>query len=167
MDLGLTSNQREASFKDGCLSLRQAALEKQISSRITPGPIYNPKLSASSMSKGSRDITFGSGPLRFDSVPDRDRRLRTPGPHEYCPRKILAASGSPCRSISFGSAIRACNADNSPSAKSPGPSEYCPDSIRRGLSFTRRGSTSSITFGKAKTVSTNQSAIAALRRVLI
>mmetsp|Transcript_9270 Transcript_9270/g.19552 ORF Transcript_9270/g.19552 Transcript_9270/m.19552 type:complete len:107 (+) Transcript_9270:238-558(+) len=67
MDLGL-SNQREASFKDGCLVIRQSVLEKQ-RSRCTPGPIYNPNLAASSK-KSVRDITFGSGPDRFEDVHD-------------------------------------------------------------------------------------------------
>ncbi|KAK1735381.1 hypothetical protein QTG54_013995 [Skeletonema marinoi] len=156
MDLGLSHNQREASFKDGCLSLRQAALEKQ-SSRLTPGPVYNPNVSCSSTTKNKlRNITFGSGPARFDSVPDVKNRPSTPGPHEYCPKKILAAKGSPSRPISFGSATRACNADNPSSKLSPGPSEYDPESIRRGWSFTRRGS-SNVKFGTAKSLSDKKS----------
>ncbi len=155
MDLGLSHNQREASFKDGCLSLRQAALEQQHSTRSTPGPIYNPNVSSSSTTKDKiRNITFGSGPARFDAVPDINRRPSTPGPHEYCPKKILAAKGSQSRSISFGSATRACNAAFPASKLSPGPSEYDPESIRRGWSFTRAGS-SSIKFGTAKSPSDN------------
>ena len=162
MDLGLSHNQREASFfKDGCLSLRQAALEKQTSTRITPGPVYNPNVNSSSTTKNkTRNITFGSGPARFDgssSAQDiNDSRPSTPGPHEYCPKKILAATkGSPSRPISFGSATRACNAENPSSKLSPGPSEYDPESIRRGWSFTRRGS-SAIKFGTAKPPSVNK-----------
>ncbi len=145
MDLGLSYNQRqrEASFKDGCLSLRQAALEKQ-THRRTPGPDYNPDVSSSSTKKNKiRNITFGSGPVRFASVKET-----TPGP-QYCPKQILAAKGSPSRPISFGSATRACNADNSSSKLSPSPQEYDPDAIRRGWSFTRRGS-SNVKFGTAK-----------------
>ncbi|KAL7492043.1 hypothetical protein ACHAWT_001601 [Skeletonema menzelii] len=151
MDLGLSHNQREASFKDGCLSLRQAALEKQSSTRSTPGPIYNPNVSSSSTTKNKiRNVTFGSGKTRFDSV--LDSKVTTPGPSKYDPKKILAAQGSPSRPISFGSATRACNADNPSSRLSPGPSEYDPESIRRGYSFTRRGS-SNVKFGTAKSLS--------------
>lgn len=153
MDLGLSYNQREASFKDGCLSLRQAALEKQTMSSRTPGPDYNPDVSSSSTKKNKiRNITFGSGPARFASVRDS-----TPGP-QYCPKQILAAKGSPSRPISFGSATRACNADNPSSRASPSPQEYDPESIRRGFSFTRRGSSSNvIKFGTAKAPSDNKS----------
>ena len=154
MDLGLSVNQREASFKDGCLTLRQAALEKQSSTRSTPGPIYNANINACSTSKNKcRDITIGSGPARFgDSVvPEiNSRRPTAPGPCTYCPRKILAASGrSSSRSTRFGSATRACNAVRLSGKQTPSPSEYDPESIRQGLAATRRGSSASITFGKA------------------
>ena len=93
MDLGLSHNQKEPSFKDhGCLSLRKSTYEKQSSSR-TPGPIYSPNVSSSSTKKNKiRSITFGSGPARFDSV---DSRVNSPGPQEYDPNgqdmKITAA----------------------------------------------------------------------------
>ena len=146
MDLGLCHNQREATFKDGCLSLRMSALEKQSSSR-TPGPIYSPNVSSSSTKKNTRNITFGYGKARFDSVDSS-----TPGPQEYDPKAILAAKGSQSRQISFGSAARSCNADIPSSKLSPGPSEYDPAAIRRGWSFTRRG-TSNVKFGTATALS--------------
>ena len=126
-----------------------SALEKQSSSR-TPGPIYSPNVLSSSTKKNKiRSISFGSGPARFDSV---DSRAKTPGPQQYDPKRILAAQGSSSRQISFGSAARSCNADIPSSKLSPGPSEYDPESIRRGWSFTRRGS-SNVKFGTAKTPS--------------
>jgi hypothetical protein len=132
-----------------CLSLRQAALEKQSSTRSTPGPIYNANVNACSTSKNKcRDITFGSGPARFDVPEINSRRPSTPGPQSYNPN-LLAASGRSSRSTRFGSATRACNADSPSGKQTPSPSEYDPESIRQGLAATRRGSSASITFGKA------------------
>jgi len=109
--------------------------------------IYDPNVSSASTTKDkTRNISFGSGPARFNI----NRRPCTPGPHEYCPKKILAAKGSQSRSIVFGSAIRACNAESPVSKLSPGPSEYDPESIRKGLKLTSRGS-SSISFGSPST----------------
>ena len=133
-----------------CLSLRQAALEKQSSTRSTPGPIYNANVNACSTSKNKcRDISFGSGARFGDSVvPEiNSRRPSTPGPQSYNPN-LLAASGRSSRSTRFGSATRACNADSLSGKQTPSPSEYDPESIRQGLAATRRGS-ASITFGKA------------------
>ena len=57
------SQQREATFKDGCLSLRKSVLDK-MREKSAPGPIYNPKPRVSSTENGLRDITFGTGPAR-------------------------------------------------------------------------------------------------------
>ena len=57
------AQQKEATFKDGCLSLRKSVLDK-MRARNAPGPIYNPKPRVSSTEKCLRDITFGTGPAR-------------------------------------------------------------------------------------------------------
>jgi len=162
MDLGL-SNQREASFKDGCLVIRQSVLEKQ-RSRCTPGPIYNPNLAASSK-KSVRDITFGSGPARFEDVPDVNKRPATapgrtssrvphPGPQTYDPYAIqravlLQSNKKNPPSIKFGTGKRDCNADVSSNRLTPSPAEYDPESIRRGISFSKAG-TPSYQFGRSQ-----------------
>ncbi len=74
--MAMELDSREASFKDGYLVIRQSVLKKQ-RSRCAPGPIYNPNLAASSK-KSARDITFGSGPARFNDVPDVNKRPSTP-----------------------------------------------------------------------------------------
>ena len=162
MDLGL-GNQREATFSDGCLSVRQSVIEKQ-NAGISPGPIYNPNLSASSTCRVKcRDITFGSGPPRFgDPVPSINRRnsAKTPvqhlGPQTYCPNAIkkaifLQSNHQNPPSIKFGNGIRDRNKDVSSTKITPSPAEYDPDSIRRGLSFTKKGS-ASVKFGTAKPI---------------
>ena len=165
MDLGLSVNQREASFKDGCLSIRQSVLEKQ-RARVAPGPIYNPDLAASSRKSTIRDISFGSGPPRFEdddapppanirrpaSAPGRSRINRTsPGPQTYDPNAIkkavlLQSNKKNPPSIKFGTGKRMSEITK----PSPSPQEYDPESIRRGLSFTKAGS-SSVLFGRSQT----------------
>jgi len=55
----------EATFKDGCLSLRKSVLDK-MRAKNAPGPIYNPKSCVSSTEKIMfRNITFGTGPARY------------------------------------------------------------------------------------------------------
>jgi len=161
MDLGL-AHQREATFKDGCLSVRQSFIEKQ-KAGISPGPIYNPNLSASSTCKVKcRDITFGSGPSRFGDVPDIHRRkgspkaVNHPGPQTYCPNAIrraifLQSNQRNPPSIKFGTGKRDCNKDVSSSKMTPSPAEYDPESIRRGISFSKKGSPN-IKFGTAKPI---------------
>ena len=58
--------QREATFKDGCLSVRKNVLDN-MRSRSAPGPIYSPKPRVSSRERSLRDITFGTSPARYDS----------------------------------------------------------------------------------------------------
>lgn len=159
MDLGLGC-QRESTFKDGCLSIRQSVIEKQ-NAGISPGPIYNPNLSASSTFKVKcRDITFGSGPARFGDVPDIHRRegsplsVKYPGPQTYSPVAIrraifLQSNQRNPPSIKFGTGKRDCNKDVSSSKMTPSPAEYDPESIRRGIRCSKKGSTS-IKFGTAK-----------------
>mmetsp|Transcript_14244 Transcript_14244/g.21042 ORF Transcript_14244/g.21042 Transcript_14244/m.21042 type:complete len:92 (-) Transcript_14244:561-836(-) len=55
---------REATFKDGCLSVRKAVLDKTREGTV-PGPIYDPKPRVSSTERSLRDITFGTGPARY------------------------------------------------------------------------------------------------------
>lgn len=58
------TQEKEATFKDGCLSLRKSVLDK-MRAKNAPGPIYNPKARVSSTEKTTfRDITFGTGPAR-------------------------------------------------------------------------------------------------------
>eukprot|EP00804_Cyclotella_cryptica_P025068 CCRYP_016556-RA/>CCRYP_016556-RA protein AED:0.18 eAED:0.18 QI:131/-1/0/1/-1/1/1/0/291 len=161
MDLGL-GHQREATFKDGCLSVRQVVIEK-LSAGISPGPIYNPNLSASSTCRvKSRDITFGSGPARFGDVPNIHRRagapmtVQQPGPHTYCPDAIkkaifLQSNHKNPPSIKFGTGKRDCNKGMSFSKITPSPAEYDPESIRRGINFSKKGSPN-IKFGTAKPI---------------
>ncbi|KAL7482048.1 hypothetical protein ACHAW6_007735 [Cyclotella cf. meneghiniana] len=161
MDLGL-GHQREATFKDGCLSVRQSVIEKQ-NAGISPGPIYNPNLSASSACRVKcRDITFGSGPARFGDLLHIHRRegaplpVQHPGPHTYCPDAIkraifLQSNHKNPPSIKFGNGKRECNKDLSSSKLTPSPAAYDPESIRRGISFSQKGSPS-IKFGTAKPI---------------
>ncbi|KAL7533421.1 hypothetical protein ACHAXR_008737 [Thalassiosira sp. AJA248-18] len=170
MDLGL-SNTREASLKDGCLALRQSVLEKQ-RARCAPGPIYNPNISASSR-KSVRDIRFGSGPARFEDVPDINKRpssapgtssrVHHPGPMTYDPNAIkkailLQSNKKNPPSIKFGSAERACNSDFSSNKMTPSPAEYDPESIRRGISFSKAG-TPSFQFGRSQSSEGSRSKI--------
>lgn len=158
MDLGLSS-QREASFKDGCLVIRQSVLEKQ-RSRCAPGPIYDPDINLS-RKRSVRDITFGSGPARFQDVPDINARrpasagkVHHPGPMTYDPNAItkavlLQSNKRNPPSIKFGTGKRACNADVSSGKITPSPAEYDPESIRRGISFSKAG-TPSFQFGRSQ-----------------
>ena len=58
------AQQKEATFKDGCLSLRKSVLDK-MRAKSAPGPIYDIKPQQSSM---LRDIKFGTGPARYDGM---------------------------------------------------------------------------------------------------
>jgi hypothetical protein len=58
------AQQKEATFKEGCLSLRKSVLDK-MREKNAPGPIYNPKPHVSSTEKVMfRKFTFGKGPAR-------------------------------------------------------------------------------------------------------
>ena len=57
------ANKREASFKDGCLSLRKDVLDN-MRVKSGPGPIYNPRPRICSTEKSLRHISFGTGPAR-------------------------------------------------------------------------------------------------------
>ena len=54
------SSQREATFKEGCLSVRLSVLEK-LKESASPGPIYNVPSRVLSNEKSLRNITFGTG----------------------------------------------------------------------------------------------------------
>lgn len=161
MDLGLTTDNRDLSFKAGCLSIRQSVLEKQ-RARCAPGPIYDPNLNAVSKKRQVRDITFGSGPARFEAVPDVNKRPSSapsvrrlhPGPQTYDPcaiqRAVLLQSNKKNPpSIKFGTGKRACNADVSSRHSSPSPQEYDPESIRRGI-YNSKVNTPSFHFGRSQ-----------------
>mmetsp|Transcript_26640 Transcript_26640/g.56090 ORF Transcript_26640/g.56090 Transcript_26640/m.56090 type:complete len:287 (+) Transcript_26640:94-954(+) len=157
-------DQPEAKFKDGCLAVRQSVLEKQ-KVGLSPGPIYNPNLSASSTSKvDCRDIRFVSGPPRFGDVSENKRKMKVfntqhPGPQTYCPdairRAIFHHQQRNPPSFKFGEDERECNKNRSSTNVIPSPAEYDPDSIRRGISFSKKGSPS-ITFGQAKPIEEKQ-----------
>mmetsp|Transcript_32926 Transcript_32926/g.47664 ORF Transcript_32926/g.47664 Transcript_32926/m.47664 type:complete len:282 (+) Transcript_32926:2263-3108(+) len=143
-------SQREATFKDGCLSVRKNVLDN-IRSRSAPGPIYSPKPRVSSRERSLRDITFGTSPARYNDSVEKPSR-RSPGPQSYDPDAIRRAPQSTHRKVagvSFGTGKRACNKMDTASCKMPSPAEYDPENIRRGLMFSKKG-TSSIKFGTAQ-----------------
>lgn len=156
------TTQREASFQDGCLSVRKAVLDK-IRESSAPGPIYNPKPRVLSTEKSLRDIKFGTGPARQNDPPEKTKRRvpqnsHQPGPNTYDPEKILANLKS-IPGIKFGTGSRFGSASSSgnesksklpqSSQSAPSPAEYDPEMIRRGIMFSKSG-TSFFKFGTAK-----------------
>jgi len=56
------AHQREATFKDGCMSFQKSVMEVMRDPQ-TPGPVYNPSPTrVSSVEINLRIITFGTGP---------------------------------------------------------------------------------------------------------
>lgn len=149
--------QREADFQDGCLAVRKAVLDK-MKAQTAPGPIYNPKPRVLSTEKSLRNVTFGTGPARYNDEPEHNRRRmprghHEPGPQTYDPRAIRRAismqSNKPNVSkVKFGTGKRDCN--NEGKCQSPSPAEYDPEMIRRGIRFSKSGLTTNIKFGTAK-----------------
>ena len=81
------------------------------------------------------------------------KKTHSPGPHTYDPSKIRNAihmqSEQRNYGIKFGTGKRACNAGFSSKRKTPSPAEYDPEMIRRGILFSKSGTTH-VKFGTAK-----------------
>lgn len=145
--------QREATFKDGCTSLRKSVLDK-LRVQSAPGCIYNPKPRVSSKERSLRDITFGTSPARYNDEPEHNKRrgpkrCRHPGPQTYDPSAIRKAMDMQSNqrstpSIKFSTGKR----DPNVSKVGPSPAEYDPEMIRRGIMFSKSGSTY-VKFGTA------------------
>jgi len=140
------STSREATFKDGCLSLRKSTLDK-LTANIAPGPIYSPKarVSSSASEKRLRDITFGTGPARLEPV--ESWSADEPGPHTYDPNLIRMARVNGLKNpigVRFSTGPRVHK--DVLLGKGPSPQEYDPEMIRKGITNTKSGSTS-VKFG--------------------
>lgn len=152
-----SSPQREATNfrKDGCLAVRQSLLDK-MRARTAPGPIYNPKPRVSSREKSIRNVTFGTGPARYNDEPTHNKRrvpktCYHPGPQTYCPSAIqnaiyMQSKEVKTAGIKFGTGKRDCNTENK--STTPSPAEYDPEMIRKGIMFSKKGSTC-VKFGTA------------------
>lgn len=148
------AHHKEATFKDGCLSLRKNVLDK-MREQTGPGPIYSPAPRVSSKEKSLRNIIFGTGPARYNDEPKHTKRripqsCHHPGPQTYDPDAIRNAicHQSKQRSaagVKFGSSKRYDDKNNN----YPSPAEYDPDMIRRGIMFSKSRSTS-VKFGTAR-----------------
>jgi hypothetical protein len=157
------AHHKEATFKDGCLSLRKNVLDK-MREQNGPGPIYSPAPRVSSKEKSLRNIIFGTGPARYNDEPKyTKRRIRQschhPGPQTYDPDAIRNAicHQSKQRSaagVKFGSSKRYDDKNNN----YPSPAEYDPDMIRRGIMFSKSRSTS-VKFGTARNSDNKRSAL--------
>lgn len=147
-------HKKETTFKDGCTSLRKSVMEKMRDPQ-TPGPIYNPTPRVSSVEKSLRNITFGTGPARYNDNPsDTKRRVpkacHHPGPQTYDPEAIRKAiymsKQRNVAGIKFGSSKR----DNSIDQHNPSPAEYDPEMIRRGVKFSKPHVGTYVKFGTAR-----------------
>lgn len=151
---GLSFSQREATFKDGCLSLRKEILDN-MRARLAPGPIYNPLPHVLSKEAKVRTVKLGSGPSRFSSSTGGAATIHHPGPQTYDPNAIRIAirrlKGSCNKGIMFGKEERECNRihRNNSASNHPSPAEYDPEMIRRGLAFSKLGAPSQVKFQKA------------------
>lgn len=157
------AHHKEATFKDGCLSLRKNVLDK-MREQNGPGPIYSPAPRVSSKEKSLRNIIFGTGPARYNDEPKHTKRripqsCHHPGPQTYDPDAIRNAicNQSKQRSaagVKFGSSKRYDDKNNN----YPSPAEYDPDMIRRGIMFSKSRSTS-VKFGTARNSDNKRSAL--------
>jgi len=148
------AHREEATFKDGCLSLRKSVLDK-MREQNGPGPIYSPVSRVSSKEKSLRNIIFGTGPARYNDEPKHTKRripqsCHYPGPQTYDPDAIRNAicHQSKQRSaagVKFGSSKRYNDNKNN----HPSPAEYDPEMIRRGIMFSKSSSTA-VKFGTAR-----------------
>lgn len=149
------AHHKEATFKDGCLSLRKSVLDKMLSTSA-PGAIYNPKPRVSSTEKCLRNITFGTAPARYNDVPTKGKRRtkqasRHLGPMSYDPGAIrkaiyMLSTQKSAGGVKFGCSKR----DNTPKNQNPSPAEYDPELIRRGIMFSKNTSAShGCSFGTA------------------
>lgn len=148
------AHQREATFKDGCMSLRKSVMEKMKDPQ-TPGPIYNPTPRVSSVEKSLRNITFGTGPARYNDDPEDTKRrvpkaCHHPGPQTYDPtairKAIYMSKQRNVAGIKFGSSKR----DNAVNQNHPSPAEYDPEMIRRGIMFSKPHVSTYVKFGTAR-----------------
>lgn len=150
----LSFSQREATFKDGCLSLRKEVLDS-MRARLAPGPIYNPLPRVLSKEAKVRTVKLGSGPSRFSSSSDGGATTHHPGPQSYDPNAIRTAiqrlKGSCIKGIKFGTEERECNRKhrNNSASHHPSPAEYDPEMIRRGIAFSKLGAPTHVKFQKA------------------
>lgn len=148
----LSFSQREATFKDGCLSLRKDVIDN-MRARVAPGPIYNPLPRVLSKESKVRSIKFGTGPSRFSSSGGAAAKINHPGPQTYDPDAIREAikslKGSCTKGIKFGTDERDCNRINKNKHTQPSPAEYDPEMIRRGISFSKLGAPTHVKFQKA------------------
>ena len=159
------AHQKEATFKDGCMSLRKSVMEKMRDPQ-TPGPIYNPTPRVSSVEKSLRNITFGTGPARYndnenDNLSNNPKNTCTtkrripkvchhPGPQTYDPaairKAIYMSKQRNVAGIKFGSSKR----DNTVNQNHPSPAEYDPEMIRRGIMFSKPHISTYVKFGTAR-----------------
>jgi hypothetical protein len=136
--------QREATFKDGCMSVRKATLDNMRAAQA-PGPIYTPLPRISSTERSLCDIKFGTGPARYNDI----GTFKKPGPQAYDPESIRKAVFA-CSTKRNVTGVKFCTGPRTYNDigkfKCPGPAEYDPEMIRRGILFSKSGSTS-IKFG--------------------
>ena len=141
------ASQREATFKDGCLSLRKAVLDN-MRARVAPGPIYNPLPCSSSTERGVRSIKFGTGPARYNDISESNGQrvaceTNQPGPQTYDPEAIRKSIGmskrKSTRGIKFGKGERDWSNEDTSKRTQPSPAEYDPEMIRRGVMFSKSG----------------------------
>lgn len=136
--------QREATFKDGCLSVRKAVLDNMLAQQA-PGPIYTIVPRISSTERSLCDIKFGTGPARYNDI----GTFMKPGPQAYDPESIRKAvfMQSTKRNIT---GVKFCTGPRTYNDigvfKRPGPAEYDPEMIMRGVMFSKSGTTS-VKFG--------------------
>lgn len=150
------AHHKEATFKDGCLSLRKNVLDK-MREQNGPGPIYSPTPRVSSKEKSLRNIIFGTGPARYNDEPKYTKRrvpksCHHPGPQTYDPIAIrkainLQSKQQNAAGVKFGSSKRYDDKKNN----LPSPAEYDPEMIRRGIMFSKSSSTS-VKFGTASNI---------------
>jgi len=144
----VANSQREATFKDGCLSLRKEVIDN-MRARIAPGPIYNPLPHVLSKQANVRNVKFGTGPKRFEE----SNKINYPGPQSYDPeaiRKAIKTLKGACRGgIKFGKDERDCNRVKKNKQNQPSPAEYDPEMIRRGIAFSKLGTPAHVKFQKA------------------
>ncbi len=156
------AHHKEATFKDGCLSLRKSVLDKMLS-QSAPGAIYNPKPRVSSTEKCLRNITFGTAPARYNDEPEqtKSRRKRPShhvGPMSYDPAAIrkaiyMLSTQKSAGGVKFGSSKR----EGNNKSESPSPAAYDPEMIRRGIMFSKSTSSYGCKFGTSSFAQNNDS----------
>eukprot|EP00591_Stephanopyxis_turris_P013533 CAMPEP_0195510316 /NCGR_PEP_ID=MMETSP0794_2-20130614/2998_1 /TAXON_ID=515487 /ORGANISM="Stephanopyxis turris, Strain CCMP 815" /LENGTH=260 /DNA_ID=CAMNT_0040637715 /DNA_START=236 /DNA_END=1018 /DNA_ORIENTATION=+ len=127
--------------------------------KTAPGPIYNPLPRVCSTEKSLRNITFGTGPARYNDRPESNKRrvpcqVNHPGPQTYDPEAIRRAIYRQSKQrndagIKFSTGKRDCNSETNKKHQYPSPAEYDPEMIKRGVMFSKSGTTY-IKFGTAR-----------------